>query len=111
MKTECIILIGGLNVGTIRGLHLDWPHYLGDFEPNPLFDSFKELFANINTCSKEKRYDERDLYWSRLFELGLEIRSLDDKLLFKRKGNPDPMDIGIIFIDDAGISFRIFGRQ
>jgi hypothetical protein len=108
MKSECIILIGGLNVGNIHGLHLDWPHFLGDFEPSPLFDSFKELFVNIHACSKERRYDECDFYWSRLFDLGVEIRSLENELLFKRKGNPDPNDIGIMFISNNGISFRIF---
>jgi hypothetical protein len=108
MKSECIILIGGRNVGTIHSLHLDWPHFLGDFELSPLFDSFKELFASIHACSKEQRYDERDLYWSRLFGLGVEIWSLENEFLFKRKGSPDPKDIGNMFINNNGISFRIF---
>ena len=111
MKSECIILIDGRNVGTIHGLHLDWPHFLGDFEPSPLFAAYKDIFEDIEMCSKAERYDERDLYWSRLFDLGVEIRSLENELLFKVKGTPGPKDIGIMFISNNGISFRIFNGE
>jgi hypothetical protein len=109
MKTECLILIGDRNVGAIHGLHLDWPHFLGDFEPSPPFDSFKDLFVCIHTCKKEQQYDLLETYLARLFEIGVEIRSLENELLFKRKGAPGPQDIAVMFINNNNISFRTFG--
>jgi hypothetical protein len=111
MKLECMLLIRGDNVGTIHGLHLDWPHWLGDFEPNPLFAAYQNIFAGIEICSTARRYAERDLHWERLFDLGVEIRSLDNELLFKRKGTENPKDIAILFIHNNGISFRIYNGE
>ena len=108
MEKTFKLIIGGNNVGTILDLHLDWPHYLGKFEPSPLFEAYKEIFAGIHACKNGQRYDEMDIYWSRLFEIGVEIRTLENQLLFKRKGAPIPKDIAILSIHNNKISFRIF---
>lgn len=110
MKPDHLLFIGGVKVGTIHNLELDWPHYLGDFEPGPEFDAFKDLFAKMCTSNDQRQNDLFELYLEQLFEIGIEIRSLENKVLFKRKGAVTSKDIFIIFICDNKLSFRPLSR-
>lgn len=108
MKSEGVVIVGNDNVGAIHNLQLDWPHFIGDFEPSPLFANHEHIFASIEKCSKAADYPGLNVRWSRLFTIGLEIRSLENELLFRGSAAPRPKHIGIIYIQQNKISFRVF---
>jgi hypothetical protein len=111
MSEKCLFYVGGSAVGTIENIQLDWPHFLGDFEPMPLFESVREIFSNIVEFNRERRVQEFHEGMTRLFQIGVEIKSLDGTILFKRKGNQYPGDIAVMFIQDKKISFRVFPKN
>jgi hypothetical protein len=98
--------IGGATVGEIRNVKLDWPHWLGDFHPTSEFQSVAEIFSKM----RESQGEQREEHLMRLFKMGIAIVDSDGSIIFKRTGEADLAgEIGIILIDKAGISFRIFG--
>lgn len=61
----------------------------------------------MHTSHKARREGQFDMCFERRFEIGIEIRSSENKVVFKRKGPATPKDIFIIFICHNKLSFRI----
>jgi hypothetical protein len=112
MSTVHELFIGSNKVGDIHDLSPDGLAIVGRFAPNGNFEKWEPFFREMVLSLSEHRMKDFDTNLQAVFGAGVEVRTLDGVVEFRRSGPADEVgQIGTMRITPNYIAFRTISAQ